>query len=62
MLQDSGLFNTATVGMLVDQHQAGERDHSAVLWSLLMIESFLRQVYGGAAHRDVDPVMAGGLA
>jgi asparagine synthase (glutamine-hydrolysing) len=62
MLQDSGLFNTATVGILVDQHQAGERDHSAALWSLLMIESFLRQVHGGAAHRDVDPVMAGGLA
>ena len=33
---------------LVDQHQSGEREHSAVLWSLLMFESFLRQVHDGA--------------
>jgi len=31
--------------MLIDQHQAGESDHSAALWSLSMIESFLRQVH-----------------
>jgi len=45
VLHDSGLFNMATVGMLIDQHQAGESDHSAALWSLSMIESFLRQVH-----------------
>src|SRR6516165_3831200 len=57
VLHDSGLFNMATVEMLVDQHQAGELDHSAVLWSLSMMEAFLRQVHGsgggpGAVEAD----------
>src|SRR5215468_7438731 len=47
VLRDSGLFNMATIGMLLDQHQSGERDHSAALWTLSMMESFLRQVEGG---------------
>jgi len=50
VLRDSGFFDMATVGMLLDQHQAGERDHSAALWSLSMIEAFLRQVHGGAVR------------
>jgi asparagine synthase (glutamine-hydrolysing) len=29
---------------MLDQHQSGRRDHSASLWSLLMFESFLRNV------------------
>jgi asparagine synthase (glutamine-hydrolysing) len=62
VLHDSGLFNMATVGMLLDQHQAGERDHSAALWSLSMIEAFLRQVHGNAARTDADPEMVEGLA
>ena len=53
VLHESGLFNMATISMLIDQHQAGERDHSAALWSLSMIESFLRQVHGTAARADV---------
>ena len=57
VLYETGLFNMATVEMLVDQHQAGERDHSAVLWSLSMMEAFLRQVHGsggvpGAVEAD----------
>ena len=48
VLNDCGLFNMATIGMLLDQHQSGERDHSAALWTLSMIEAFLRQVHGGA--------------
>ena len=28
----------------MNQHQSGRRDHSAPLWSLLMFESFLRQL------------------
>jgi asparagine synthase (glutamine-hydrolysing) len=52
VLHDSGLFNMATVRMLLDQHQAGERDHSAALWSLSMIEAFLRQVHDGAIRDD----------
>ena len=34
---------------LVDQHQSGARDHSAALWMLSMMESFLRQVDGASA-------------
>jgi asparagine synthase (glutamine-hydrolysing) len=49
VLADTGLFDTGYLTTLVDQHQSGEREHSAVLWSLLMFESFLRQVHDGAA-------------
>jgi asparagine synthase (glutamine-hydrolysing) len=42
-MMDSGLFDPVTLKTLVDQHQAGIRDHSAGLWTLLMYESFLRQ-------------------
>jgi len=62
VLRDAGLFNMATVGTLLDQHQAGERDHSAVLWSLSMIEAFLRQVHANTASAAADPEMAEGFA
>ncbi len=41
-LASTGLFNAATLRELVDAHQAGTRDYSAPLWSLLMFEAFLR--------------------
>jgi len=47
VLGDSGLFDLDMIGMLVDQHQSGRRDHSAALWMLSMIEAFLRQVHNG---------------
>ena len=59
VLHDSGFFDMATVGMLLDQHQAGERDHSAALWSLAMIEAFLRQVHGGAIGEDIQAETVG---
>lgn len=40
---DSGWFDSRFLRTLVDQHQAGLRDFSAPIWSLLMFESFLRQ-------------------
>ena len=46
-LRSSGLFDMATLATLFDQHQSGDRDHSAVLWTLSMMEAFLRQVDGG---------------
>jgi asparagine synthase (glutamine-hydrolysing) len=52
VLRGCALFDMAAVGMLLDQHQRGERDHSAALWTLSMIESFLRQVHG---RQSVDP-------
>ena len=44
VLADCGLFNLDYVQELMNQHQSGRRDHSAPLWSLLMFESFLRQL------------------
>jgi asparagine synthase (glutamine-hydrolysing) len=46
VLRSSGLFEMNTLATLFDQHQSGDRDHSAVLWTLSMMEAFLRQVDG----------------
>jgi asparagine synthase (glutamine-hydrolysing) len=43
-LMDSGLFNGEALRELVDQHQSGNRDHSAALWALLMFESFQQRM------------------
>jgi asparagine synthase (glutamine-hydrolysing) len=47
VLRSSGLFDMNTLVTLFDQHQSGDRDQSAVLWTLSMMEAFLRQVDGG---------------
>ncbi len=46
VLASSGIFDVNFLRHLVEQHQSGRRDHSAALWSLLMFESFQRQVFG----------------
>jgi asparagine synthase (glutamine-hydrolysing) len=43
-LGDTGVFDMGAIERLVSQHQSGMRDHSAVLWSLLVYESFNREV------------------
>ncbi|MEM1439256.1 MAG: XrtA/PEP-CTERM system amidotransferase [Pseudomonadota bacterium] len=43
-LSDSGLFDNNELATLVDDHQAGRRDHSAVLWALLMFEGSLKHL------------------
>ncbi|MGH7054598.1 MAG: asparagine synthase-related protein, partial [Stellaceae bacterium] len=59
MLGESGLFDRAAILRLLDQHESGQRDHSAPLWTLLMFEAFLRQVHDrGNAGRPVDEVAA----
>lgn len=42
MLADTGMFNTAFLAEMVEQHQSGRRDYTAPIWSLLMFEGFLR--------------------
>ena len=42
-MAESGYFNPDTLKTMVRQHQSGERDFSAPLWTLLMFEAFLRQ-------------------
>ncbi|MFM9437817.1 asparagine synthase (glutamine-hydrolyzing), partial [Janthinobacterium sp. CG_23.3] len=57
-LADTGMFNMDCVRTLLAQHDSGRRDHSAALWSLLMFESFLRQVLprtlAGATSPTID--------
>jgi asparagine synthase (glutamine-hydrolysing) len=42
-LAQSGLFDPAALSRLVTDHHSGRRDHSAVLWSLLMFDGFLHK-------------------
>ncbi|HTP94782.1 MAG TPA: XrtA/PEP-CTERM system amidotransferase [Burkholderiales bacterium] len=51
-LARTGWFESAYLGQLLDQHQAGLRDHSAALWTVLMFESFLRNVMEPTARAD----------
>jgi asparagine synthase (glutamine-hydrolysing) len=62
VLRDCGIFDMATVARLLDQHQSGERDHSAALWSLSMFEGFLRQVHGRGAPSDARPATVASVA
>jgi asparagine synthase (glutamine-hydrolysing) len=41
-LLDTQIFNEAYLRHMVDQHEAGVKDYSTPLWSVLMFESFLR--------------------
>lgn len=41
-LRQTGWFDEAYLRQMVSQHQAGLRDYSAPIWSLLMFEAFLR--------------------
>ena len=49
VLAETGWFNPAFLRQLVDDHQSGLRDYSTPLWTLLMFESFLRNVMGAQA-------------
>jgi asparagine synthase (glutamine-hydrolysing) len=61
VLRQSGLFDMAMIGKLLDQHQSGARDYSAALWSLLMLEAFLRRVHAHGAAIAVQPDKALGM-
>jgi asparagine synthase (glutamine-hydrolysing) len=43
-LAETGLFNPGYLKHLLDAHVSGARDYSASIWTLLMFESFLRNV------------------
>ncbi len=62
VLRDSGLFDMPTIAVLLDQHQSGERDHSAALWTLSMMEAFLRQVHGSTRPLEAIPEAAESIA
>jgi len=45
----TGWFDRGYLTHLIDAHQSGARDYSAPLWTLLMFESFLRNVVDDAS-------------
>jgi asparagine synthase (glutamine-hydrolysing) len=42
-MADSGFFNRAYLENIVSQHESGKHNHSAVIWALMMFDSFLRK-------------------
>ncbi len=62
VLRESGLFDMHLINTLLDQHQSGERDHSAALWTLSMMEAFLRQVHGSAPQAASTPEIVESIA
>jgi asparagine synthase (glutamine-hydrolysing) len=52
VLADTGWFDSGYLRRLVQDHQSGLRDHSTPLWTLLMFESFLRNVMSGREERS----------
>jgi asparagine synthase (glutamine-hydrolysing) len=48
-LAETGMFNESYLRHLVDAHQAGTRDYSSPLWTLLMFDTFLRTVAGAGS-------------
>jgi asparagine synthase (glutamine-hydrolysing) len=61
VLGGTGIFGRPALARIVEQHESGALDHSAVIWSLLMFDAFLRNVLGDspagpdARRRATDP-------
>ncbi len=53
IMLDSGLFDAAAIGRLLDAHAAGARDHAQVIWLLLAFEGFLAALATTAAAMPV---------
>jgi asparagine synthase (glutamine-hydrolysing) len=50
-LRETGWFDDRHIGGAIEQHASGRRDHSQLLWSLLMFSSFLRDVHEAPISR-----------
>ena len=55
-LLDTGIFNARYLQQIVDEHQAGTKDHAVTLWSVLMFDAFLRK--NGAASTPASVAQA----
>ncbi|MCG8355096.1 MAG: amidotransferase 1, exosortase A system-associated [Kiloniellales bacterium] len=58
-LAETGFFEMGYVRTLVNQHLSGTHEHSAILWSLVMFDSFLRHVH---TKPSASAASGGGLA
>ncbi len=47
-LRTCGLFDERTLVRVVEQHQSGRRDNSALLWQLLMLDGFLSRQHASS--------------
>jgi asparagine synthase (glutamine-hydrolysing) len=47
VLSGTGLFDMGFIRRVVDEHQSSQREHSALLWSLLMFERWQEKVGNG---------------
>ncbi|HET7306563.1 MAG TPA: XrtA/PEP-CTERM system amidotransferase [Gammaproteobacteria bacterium] len=62
-LEATGIFASAQLRRLVDQHQAGVHDYAPVLWALLMFDGFLRQMEGDAPTTGIlEPARSAAMA
>lgn len=50
VLGAAGIFDLDEVRRLAERHISGRRDHSAVLWLLLIFDAFLANSHGGREH------------
>jgi asparagine synthase (glutamine-hydrolysing) len=59
-LIETGMFDVPYLNTIVEQHQSGVSDHSSAIWSLMMFESFLRNVHDRAspAGNGVDDMQS----
>ncbi len=57
VLAGTGWFDARYLRRLVEDHQSGMRDYSAPLWTLMMFESFLRNVAGVQATSKARAVV-----
>jgi len=53
-LRQSGLLNPAAVHTLVGEHQAGARDYSLQLWSLVALEAWYRMYIEGGIRSEAE--------
>jgi asparagine synthase (glutamine-hydrolysing) len=63
---ECGYFEPSTLDRMLREHAAGRSDHSSTLWSLLMLDAFLRHTQQRAATAsgkfDSRSVSAGALS
>ncbi|WP_043342784.1 asparagine synthase (glutamine-hydrolyzing) [Belnapia moabensis] len=56
-LPESGLFDSAALARIVEEHASGRAEHSQAIWQLLVLEGFVAQAGGATVHDSVQPVM-----
>jgi asparagine synthase (glutamine-hydrolysing) len=54
-LAESGLFDISRLTCLVDEHLSRRYDHSRTLWSLMMLEGFMRRACHGIVVEAIQP-------